>query len=34
MLVGHGNYVIVTSSRAAGATYPCDADVTVGPSDG
>ena len=30
-LPGHGNYVIATQSRTAGADYPCDADVTVGP---
>jgi hypothetical protein len=30
-LPGHGNYVIATQSRTAGADYPCDTDVTVGP---
>jgi hypothetical protein len=30
-LNGHGNYVIATQDRTAGARYPCDSDVTIGP---
>jgi hypothetical protein len=30
-LDGHGNYVIASQDRTAGASYPCDTAVTIGP---
>ena len=30
-LAGQGNYVIATQDRTAGATYPCDTGITIGP---
>jgi hypothetical protein len=30
-LDGQGNYVIATQDRTAGARYPCDMGVTIGP---
>jgi len=30
-LDGHGNYPIATQNRTAGASYPCDTGVTIGP---
>jgi len=31
-LAGQGNYVIATQDRTAGATYPCDIGITIGPT--
>ena len=31
-LAGHGNYVIGSQSRMAGHEYPCEADLTIGPT--
>lgn len=31
-LAGHGNYEIGSQSRTAGRVYPCDSDLTIGPT--
>ena len=31
-LGGHGNYVIGSQSRTAGREYPCDSELTIGPT--
>ena len=30
-LNGHGNYLVASQDRTPGASYPCDAAVTIGP---
>jgi hypothetical protein len=30
-LGGHGNYLIASQDRTAGASYPCASGVTIGP---